>query len=191
MKLLKKVKKIIVHHAAAPMEVATAWRITDWHRDKGLAEDGYAGYHHCIEDNGRVVGLRPEEYQGAHCFGHNHNSIGIVVSGDFRFETPTAAQFDSLIKLCADLVKKYSLRYWNIYGHRNMRFLFALPTTKTECPGDNLENRLKAVRESVMSMVDHPKPGIINKVRGILRLKKNKGGNNGYYRTGSWHVRRV
>ena len=51
------------------------------------------GYHYFITKDGVLHECRPVEKQGAHCFGHNQDSVGVCLSGNLRF---TPAQFITL-----------------------------------------------------------------------------------------------
>lgn len=49
-----------------------------WHLARGFSD---IGYHYLISREGEVVAGRPLEKSGAHCNGHNKNSIGISLEG--------------------------------------------------------------------------------------------------------------
>ena len=153
MRDIKRIKKLVIHHSAARPEQSTLADIREWHEARGLAENGYTGYHYFVGNEGDVVADRPERYWGAHCKGHNHDSLGIVLPGDFRWQEPTRAQVEGLVLLLAELVIVHNLKYWNIYPHGAMKWLFFIPTTDTKCPGNNLEKMMPDIRRRVKVLV--------------------------------------
>lgn len=70
------------------------------------------GYHFFIRSNGVIQRGRPVEMIGAHCRGHNIDSIGICLNGltDFNME-----QFTSLKQLLRTLKPKFPNA--TIHGH--------------------------------------------------------------------------
>lgn len=118
---MRDIKKIIVHCSATPegRDVSTA-EIKRWHtEDRGWSD---IGYHWVVElDGSRNMG-RPEDISGAHCKGHNSDSIGICyvggtdTNGDPK-DTRTKEQREEMSKLLSDLLEKYDGSV--IYGHRD------------------------------------------------------------------------
>ncbi len=107
---MRAIKKIIVHCTATPegrpVSVADVDR---WHRQRGF--DGI-GYHYLVGLGGEVWPGRPEEKVGAHCKGHNADSIGVCYVGgcNERMEpcdTRTSAQKVALRRLLRDLRRRY------------------------------------------------------------------------------------
>jgi hypothetical protein len=155
----KLTKKLIVHHSASPMARTTLDNIRAWHKEKGFTDDaGHCGYHYFINNAGIVQADRPEDEWGCAVKNANHDSISICVAGDFRTEFPTDFQMNALIKLLADLVKKYGLKYWNIYAHKDIKWLFVFNTTQTDCCGVHLYQQLPEIRRRVMYILTTQKP---------------------------------
>lgn len=76
------IKYIILHHTAC--EVATPGDINRWHGiDNGW--NGGAGYNYYVRKDGTIWELRGN-HMGAHCLGHNDESIGIAVEGNYETE---------------------------------------------------------------------------------------------------------
>ena len=77
---MREIKKIIVHCADTPegRDVRTA-EIKRWHTEERGWSD--IGYHWVVELDGSLHAGRPEEVSGAHCKGHNSDSIGICYVG--------------------------------------------------------------------------------------------------------------
>jgi N-acetyl-anhydromuramyl-L-alanine amidase AmpD len=99
------------------------------------------GYHYLIRKNGMIEQGRRPDMVGAHAYGHNKNSLGICLAGNFDIGKPTAAQMDAVKELCRWLCQKYKLdplRKGTIVGHRDLN--------DTACPGKRLYRRLEEIR---------------------------------------------
>ena len=112
---------IIVHHSggtdANPLldtSNQTAQIIEQYHLSKGW--EGL-GYQYVIHKNGDVWKGRPEHYHGAHTVGHNNDSIGICLVGNFDATLPTKEQETALKGLITDIRGRYNVGD-NIYPHR-------------------------------------------------------------------------
>lgn len=118
---MRKINEIIVHcTATAEGKNFKAADIDRWHKQRGW--DGI-GYHHVVDLDGTVEPGRPESKQGAHCLGHNANSIGVVYIGGLASDgktpkdTRTPQQKAALVKLLIELKHKYPGAA--IHGHRD------------------------------------------------------------------------
>lgn len=118
---MREIKEIIIHCADTPEgRDVKAEEIRRWHtKERGWRD---IGYHYVIDLDGTVESGRPIEDAGAHCTGHNKNSIGICYVGgcDEKMQpkdTRTDAQKASLLLLLKDLRKRYPKA--KIYGHRD------------------------------------------------------------------------
>lgn len=123
--------RIVIHHSGtANDEDYGAEAINDLH----IRLNGWAaiGYHFVVRKDGTIEEGRPVWAMGAHAQGHNSDSIGICVSGNFLIAKPTAIQIEALAMLIANLCADYSIPIdrQHILGHRQLN--------ATECPGDNL-----------------------------------------------------
>lgn len=123
---MRKINKIIIHCADTPegRDVRAA-EIKKWHILPPPKGNGWndIGYHYVVDLDGTIEPGRPIEEAGAHCSGHNADSIGICYVGgktkDMKAvkDTRTKEQKDSLIKLLKYLIAKYP--GVKIYGHRD------------------------------------------------------------------------
>ncbi len=116
----RNITEIIVHCTATPAgrRVSVA-DIDSWHRQRGF---NGIGYHYVVELDGHIAQGRPVHLAGAHCKGHNSNSIGVVYVGGLdadgrATDTRTAAQRKALAGLLGDLRKLYPGAA--IHGHRD------------------------------------------------------------------------
>ena len=107
----RNIKEIIVHCSATPEgKDFTVADIKRWHLARGFSD---IGYHYVIYRDGSIHTGRDESIIGAHCTGHNTNSIGVcyiggcVSNGKTPKDTRTTQQKQSLVKLLKELKAKY------------------------------------------------------------------------------------
>lgn len=107
----RNIKELIVHCSATPEgKDYSVDTIRQWHLQRGFSD---IGYHYVIYRDGSIHIGRDESIIGAHCTGHNTNSIGICYIGGCASDgkspkdTRTEAQKSSLLKLLSELKKKY------------------------------------------------------------------------------------
>ena len=116
---MREINEIIIHCSATRegMDFGVA-DIDRWHRLRGYK---MVGYHYVVLLDGTIeAGRRPEEV-GAHCKGHNKNSIGVCYIGGLDGtgkpkDTRTEAQKRALLHLLRGLVAEYPIK--KISGHR-------------------------------------------------------------------------
>ena len=117
---MRTIKEIIVHCADTPEgRDDKAADIKRWHKAQGWKD---IGYHYVIDLDGTIEPGRPLETAGAHCTGHNANSIGVCYIGgcDAKMQpkdTRTDEQKAALLLLLKYLVAKYPGA--KIYGHKD------------------------------------------------------------------------
>lgn len=127
MKKLRTINEIIIHCTDTPENGHfTVEQIDKWHRQRGFK---CIGYHYVIYLDGSVHKGREINEIGAHCLGHNQNSIGICyVGGRARNgktkDTRTEQQKAALLTLIKQLKKQYPNA--TIHGHREF--------AKKDCP---------------------------------------------------------
>ena len=115
------IKELIVHCSATPEgKDYSVDTIRQWHLQRGFSD---IGYHYVIYRDGSIHMGRDESIIGAHCTGHNTNSIGVCYIGGCASDgktpkdTRTAQQKQSLVKLLKELKTKYPQA--SIHGHRD------------------------------------------------------------------------
>ncbi|UNC91707.1 N-acetylmuramoyl-L-alanine amidase [Candidatus Contubernalis alkaliaceticus] len=122
----KKMKYCIWHHTGVATDSSAA-NTNTYHRNN----NGWPGigYHAQIRFSGQVELGRPLNKQGAHTLHHNHESIGVCLSGNFSQENLLSRpeQYSSAV----ELAKKISQAVPGIthVRHKDLR--------PTECPGSN------------------------------------------------------
>lgn len=118
---MRTINEIIVHCSATPEgRPTTVGDIRSWHKQRGFKD---VGYHYIIYIDGSIHGGRSERVIGAHCTGHNRNSIGVCYIGGVAKDcktpkdTRTEAQKRALVLLLKELKRRYPSA--KIYGHRD------------------------------------------------------------------------
>ena len=138
----KKTDLIVIHHAAMPTDTSRA-DIHDLHLTNGWAG---VGYQKLVFANGVVENGRPEPMVGAHAYGTNQHSLGIVLVGDFRKVRPAHVQLEIAAQLTLDLMKKYKVPLGSVRPHREVN-------EDTDCPGPQFP-----WQEFVQMIVKHTAP---------------------------------
>ena len=118
---MRTITLIVIHCSAVrPDQTSSAEQIDSWHKSRGWKG---IGYHYVVYLDGSIHAGRPESAIGAHCTGHNRNSLGVCYVGgmtaDMRHakDTRTPEQKKALLQLLRQLKKRYPGA--KIYGHRN------------------------------------------------------------------------
>jgi N-acetylmuramoyl-L-alanine amidase len=115
------INEIIIHCTATPegRDYPVA-EIRRWHLARGFSD---IGYHYIIHLDGKIEEGRDVNISGAHCTGHNTNSIGVSYIGGVKSDgvtpkdTRTIEQKASLASLLMELRKLYPRA--KIHGHRD------------------------------------------------------------------------
>lgn len=112
--------RIITHHAAG---MTSTNNVHDYHKNT----NGWAGigYHYFIDTDGTINEGRPLTAIGAHTEGHNYDSIGICLNGNFEESKPSENQYTSLNWL----VNKLNGQFGTLSLHVHKDF------NSTLCPG--------------------------------------------------------
>ncbi|APF20321.1 N-acetylmuramoyl-L-alanine amidase family 2 [Caldithrix abyssi DSM 13497] len=123
---MREIRKIIIH--CTDSQWGNVEIIDRWHKERGW--EGI-GYHYLIlnsyptysslkdrrpepENDGLIEEGRDLEKIGAHCRGHNLDSIGIALVGVNTFSKAQIYNLQQLIKV---LLKQFHLSINNVYGH--------------------------------------------------------------------------
>lgn len=115
---MRKITEIILHCSATKEgQDYTVKDIDRWHRQQGWKG---CGYHYVICRNGRIQEGRKLDVIGAHCIGHNKNSIGICYIGGLDSagnpkDTRTDQQKAAMYTLLKSIRKLYPRA--TIHGH--------------------------------------------------------------------------
>ncbi|CAH2093885.1 unnamed protein product [Euphydryas editha] len=130
------VEYVIIHHTYQPgachttEQCSSAMRgMQNYHQQANGWGD--IGYNFAVGGDGKAYEGRGWNLVGAHTYGFNTQSIGIVLIGDWRFEVPPAEQLEVTKKLIAAGVELGIIRpNYKLIGHRQ--------AGSTECPGGAL-----------------------------------------------------
>lgn len=116
---MREIDDIIIHCTATPAgRPHTVEDVRQWHRQRGWQD---IGYHYLVYLDGSIHRGRPEEQEGAHCYGHNAHSIGVAYVGGLSQDgktpedTRTPAQRDGLLRLVRNLKSRYPDA--GVHGH--------------------------------------------------------------------------
>ncbi len=126
---MRQINYIIIHCSATKAgQDFHASDIDRWHKERGF---DCIGYHRVIDLDGTIEKGRNISKPGAHCKGHNADSIGICYIGGLDkdgnpADTRTEAQKESLL----EIIKNYKKMFPNakVVGHRDM------PNVHKACP---------------------------------------------------------
>jgi N-acetyl-anhydromuramyl-L-alanine amidase AmpD len=135
---MRQIAKIIVHHTAVDTTLEKL--------RASVIRRGYSDipYHFVIDTDGTLHATRPITRMGAHCKGHNADSIGVALMGNLDRVPPTEAQVATLTRLLADLQRKWRVP---VVGHGDLR--------RTACPGRYLRPVLDAIRYNPPQVKSH------------------------------------
>lgn len=141
---------IVLHHTvSAPAPPASELRtIQQDHLERGFTD---IGYHFLVDRpsyaDGRDIywGRQPLPdgalSVGAHSRGHNHDSIGVALLGDYDTDEPSPRQLQSLVDLLAWLCFAWDIPPDHIVPHSALN--------PTACPGKALQALLPRLRWQV------------------------------------------
>ena len=119
---MREIKEIIIHCTSTEENKNFhASDIKRWHTLPPPAGRGWQniGYHFVINLDGTVEAGRPLSSVGAHCVGHNSNSIGIVYVGGLRKGIPTDTRTEAQRTAVRALVQTLKIVYQikEVHGH--------------------------------------------------------------------------
>ena len=116
---MRKITKLIIHCSATPEgHDFTVADIDRWHKQKGWQG---IGYHYVVYRDGSVHTGRNVAAIGAHCSGHNANSIGICyIGGVDKYGKPKDTRTPEQREALRNLVEQLKTDYpgAKIHGHR-------------------------------------------------------------------------
>lgn len=146
--------------------------VNEYHKQKWWFKSSfgyYIGYHYFIDRQGKVTQGRADTDEGAHTVGHNLESLGICLAGNFDVTMPTPAQIQALRTLLKNKMIEYSIPVGNVVPHRK----FAVKTCYGNLLGDDWAQKLlvdKPVEQSSACMAE--KDIIRDKDLQISRLQQ-------------------
>ena len=116
---MKRPEHIILHHSLTKDGKTVSWSaIRRYHVHK--LNWSTIGYHFGIELVGEryeILMGRMETRTGAHCLGHNNNSIGICFVGNFDIDVPEHSQLIVGMNLIRSILERYGLDLDAVKGH--------------------------------------------------------------------------
>lgn len=162
-----KIKKIIIHCSATrENEDISAATIKRWHtKEKGWSD---IGYHYVIHLDGTIVKGRKDDVVGAHCLGHNANSLGVCYIGGLDKkghnpkDTRTLEQKIALQSLLKTLTFTHPESV--IYGHRDF--------SNKACPSFDATSEYKNISDKKFIYEDSEESTLALFVKLYKRLSK-------------------
>lgn len=134
---LERINYIVVHHSLTPDGVQPSVEaIRRYHVQHNGWDD--IGYHALVEQAGTTVEVllgRPWTCQGAHAPGHNADSLGVCIVGDFDAGPIDPAHWQAAVKFVAWLARFFKVPTANVLGHREA-------TPNRTCPGAHFDMAL-------------------------------------------------
>lgn len=125
--LQDRIDLVVLHCSDSPHRGDRAIDVHRWHLERGWHG---CGYHWIISEDGREEAGRPWYWVGSHVFGHNRNSLGILLFGVDEF---TDQQIGALVELYNKIRAEWPDAIWK--NHRD------LDSSKT-CPNQDLAGML-------------------------------------------------
>lgn len=133
------ITEIVEHHSAIPAvrhyKMRASWvgiqrnhRAPKWQRGRGWSD---IGYHIGVGPDGTIWLLRPVGRGGGHTLGHNADSIGLCMLGDYRIgkDDPTVA-VAMAVNVTAALCTAYNLGPEAVFFHSDF--------ARKDCPGSGI-----------------------------------------------------
>ena len=115
---MRTISKIIIHCSATrASQVVLLEDIRRWHLERGFSD---IGYHFIVHQNGWIDYGRPLSLPGAHCKGHNHDSIGICYIGGLDDNGIPCDTREPLQKLSLEFIVRRMLNKYpraTVHGH--------------------------------------------------------------------------
>lgn len=160
-----KVTHLIIHHSAGTNNSSDWSAVVASYFDFHVNSNGWQdiGYNWLIDPDGVVYQGRGggDNVVGAHMCGHNKNTMGVCLLGDFQLIPPTDTMVATLEKLLSwkacleDIdptgdsdISSYTNHMKNISGHRD-----GCSPGYTTCPGQFLYQKLESIRNNTASYI--------------------------------------
>lgn len=132
MKVRLHTNRVVFHHSEGrDVSLAT---VREWHRARGFED---IGYHVLIHKDGELEHGRDISKIGAHAFGKNNDSVGVLLFGDFSRYEPTVEQLDAATREYHALCRFYN-KTLNVEFHTGLSFPW-LRGKRVPCPGPKLD----------------------------------------------------
>ena len=124
--------KIILHHSLSRDSGTVSWgAIRRYHVDTlGWAAIGYHAGIELVGDTYETLIGRMWNEPGAHTRGHNMDSLGLCLVGNFDEDYPPLAQLHAAARIVKYWMRLYTLTAIDVYGHNDFASYKTCPGTK-------------------------------------------------------------
>ena len=138
---MRDIHRVILHCSATPdypepsrkYDLFGAKDIDAWHKERGFDQ---IGYQYVVRRTGVLEAGRDVSMIGAHCKGHNSDSIGICYIGT---RIPTMLQIETLLDLAHNISARFGVGSKDWVGH------YELVDGKKICPGVRMDIMRKLI----------------------------------------------
>lgn len=155
---MRKITHLVVHHvgsmpAGFPVENPVP-TIRAWHTDPNKPGGPFAdiAYQKLITPAGAVKQGRADGIPGAHAYGANANTIGVLIVADGDAGPIPPAQRKATVQTLAILARRHGVPVANIIGHCDVARLFP-GGASSACPGKFITADLPAIRAEVAGLI--------------------------------------
>lgn len=137
------IRTLVVHHTAGPA-TASAADIRAAHRARGWVDIGYHALVRRSSSSGDwiVEDGRADWMMGAHVAGHNEDTLGLAIAGDYSAAEPPVEALALAAGVLAGWAARHGLRGRDIVGHGERG--------RTACPGRVPVAWLRAAVDAVL-----------------------------------------
>ena len=140
--ITRKINKIIVHCSDTKTnQNFTAKHIKDWHTKPKPNGNGWKdiGYHFIINLSGQIELGRDLNESGAHCYGHNADSIGVCFMGG---KNPDGSKWEQPLQMQLEAFESLNDYLWFLFQkqlpiHAHSEF------SSKSCPNFDIDKYLK------------------------------------------------
>lgn len=146
---------LILHHVGKMPERFDYGRavqiIRGWHTDPNRPGGPMIdiAYHKLFLPDGSVLQGRPDAVVGAHAFGANTASLGLLYVGDCDLAAPTWLAIRSIVNTAGVLCRRHNIPASRIIGHGDVARIWKKPEAATGCPGKYFTPLLPSIRQWV------------------------------------------
>lgn len=137
-------RQIIIHHSLTADSGTVSWgAIRRYHVEtNGWSDIGYHAGVELVGDHQEILIGRLWDVEGAHVAGHNDDSLGLCLVGNFDEAEPPSNQLDAAAALVRFWMDLYDIPATEVYPHHHFNADKSCPGTKF--PWDKFMEKVNA-----------------------------------------------